>query len=56
MDVTDRSCVSSTMAWGWISKVTTVVWVLDITQVIVLVLVVPSSIAIVDGGSYIWLL
>jgi hypothetical protein len=44
----DWFCVSS-MAWGWNSEVATVIWVLDVTQVIVLVVVVAGNIAIVDS-------
>ena len=44
----DGLCVSS-MAWGWISEVATVVWVLDVAQVVVLVVVVAGNVAVVDG-------
>ena len=45
----DGFCVSS-MAWGWISDVTTIVWVLDETQVVVFELGAAGASTVVDGG------
>ena len=53
----DWVCVSS-MAWGWISEVATVVWVLDVAQVVVfrpfgsgVVALVDGDVVVVLGGS-----
>ena len=45
----DGFCVLS-MAWGWISDVMTIIWVLDETQVIVFELGAAGASTVVDGG------
>ena len=41
-------CCTSLMAWGWISGVTVVVWVLDVTVVVIFWLFSSGVVAIVD--------